>query len=248
LKSSIVSSSVFEAGDRDDARFYLPTEFNSKNYPDINWCPLSKLATVAKSTIIPEKNPDEEFNCVNLKDVNEKDGKIKQVHRLLGSKIKGSKVRAHPGDILFARIEPSIYNKKIAIVPENIGEIIGSTEFIVLTPRKGVSSKYLFWILRSDWFSMQITENLMRGSTGRRRLDHRELVRKLVPDVATDTQREIEEILVSASLKRDQILMTIEMLMKEADKKIKDTIKNSKPFEVDDHSKKALQLTLGSAS
>lgn len=244
MKSTIITSSNFNKGGRDDARFYLPRAFDPKNYPGIIWCPLSKLANVVRNLFSPEKSSDVEFKYINLKDVNEKEGKIKQIHRVVGSKIKGAKVKARSGDILFARIEPSIYNKKIAIVPEDVGEIIGSTEFIVLTPKKGVSSMYLYWVLRSDWFSMQITESLMRGSTGRRRLDHKELEKRLVPDIATERQREIEEILVSTSLKRDQILLTIETLMKDTDKQIKEIIGNSKSFEIDGNIKKTFQKTL----
>jgi len=244
LKSTIITSSSFNKGGRDDARFYLPTSFNPKDYPKINWCPLSKLANVVRNTLNPDKFPTVEFKYINLKDVDEVEGKIRQIHLVKGSKIKGAKVKARSGDILFARIEPSIYNKKIAVVPENVDEIIGSTEFIVVTPKKGVSARYLFWVLRGEWFSMQITENLMRGSTGRRRLDHKELEKRLVPDVSTERQREIEEALVSASLKRDQILLTIEMLIKETDKRIKEMISNSKSFEIEDNVKKIVQKTL----
>ena len=84
----------------------------------------------------------------------------------------------------------------------------------------------------------------MRGSTGRRRLDYKELEKRLVPDVSTERQREIEETLVSASLKRDQILLTIETLIKETDKRIKEMINNSTSFAGEDNAKKTVQKTL----
>ena len=84
----------------------------------------------------------------------------------------------------------------------------------------------------------------MRGSTGRRRLDYKELEKRLVPDVSTERQREIEETLVSASLKRDQILLTIETLIKETDKRIKEMISNSTSFAGEDNAKKTVQKTL----
>lgn len=74
------------------------------------------------------------------------------------------------GDILFARITPCAENGKMAIVDflKN-GEVgKGSTEFIVLSPRK-VSSKYLYNLCRTNYVREYAISH-MEGSTGRQRI------------------------------------------------------------------------------
>lgn len=229
MKSAVVKTSLMVQEKRDDARFFLPRKFSLNDYPAINWCQLSKLATVPKRNFTPSKPPNREkvFHSINVADIDEREGIIREVHDIKGSLVKGTKSLAKAGELVFARIEPSIYNKKSAIVPNNIPELICSTELIVLLPRKGVDPNFLFWVLRSDWFASQVTENLMRGSTGRRRLSSTDLLRLYAPDIASEAQRQVAEVIAVAHHEREKKLIEADDVLRRLDKDVKKMIQDN---------------------
>ncbi|MEO6966988.1 MAG: restriction endonuclease subunit S [Rhodanobacteraceae bacterium] len=101
--------------------------------------------------------------------------------------VKGRSV-VHPGDILFACIEPSVFNKKY-VFDEHLQShafAYTSTEFYVVTPRAGkVVPEYLYAMFFCS-FAFAQTKGKTTGSSGRRRLDP-EMFRTLqipVPDKA----------------------------------------------------------------
>lgn len=72
-------------------------------------------------------------------------------------------------DILFARITPCTENGKVAIATGLNGEIgLGSTEFIVLSPKK-VLSEWLYFLLKTPEIREDAIKN-MKGTTGRQRV------------------------------------------------------------------------------
>jgi type I restriction enzyme S subunit len=78
-----------------------------------------------------------------------------------------------PGDILFARIEPSVFNKKYVLVDHMMGHEYAytSTEFYVVTPRpEFVVTDYLYAMFFCSFVFNQ-TKGKTTGSSGRRRLD-----------------------------------------------------------------------------
>lgn len=80
--------------------------------------------------------------------------------------------RFEDGDILFARITPCLENGKIAQFRSGAGKTgIGSTEFIVLRKREGISdSSFIFYLASSD-FIRKPAEKSMVGASGRQRAD-----------------------------------------------------------------------------
>jgi type I restriction enzyme S subunit len=79
--------------------------------------------------------------------------------------------RFQTGDILFARITPSLEHGKTAMVSFlGDGEIaFGSTEFIVFAPKIIQSSLYIFCLARSENVR-EIAIGAMTGSSGRQRV------------------------------------------------------------------------------
>ena len=93
------------------------------------------------------------------------------------------------GDTLMARITPCLENGKTAFIDVlEDGEIgFGSTEFIVLRARKGISDpQFIYYLATSPFFRKQAIKSMV-GSSGRQRvqqnvLDNLELK---VPDIVT---------------------------------------------------------------
>lgn len=74
------------------------------------------------------------------------------------------------GDIIVAKITPCFENGKGAILDQLDTKLgFGSTEFHVLRAKKGISSRYLYYLTRSDFFKA-VGEAFMVGSAGQKRV------------------------------------------------------------------------------
>jgi len=103
------------------------------------------------------------------------------------------------GDTLFARITPCAENGKLGFVSDiNGGPVAqGSTEFIVMGPRDGVTlPEYVRWLSGWDYVRSQAI-GLMEGTSGRQRIPTWafEEIEVVVPPL--DEQRRIAEVLRS---------------------------------------------------
>ncbi len=87
---------------------------------------------------------------------------------------KGSGTRFQNGDTLFARITPCTENGKIAFIDifgeEGFGH--GSTEFIVLGPKKNAYPKYIYYCTKWDKVR-NLAISKMEGTSGRQRVPNR---------------------------------------------------------------------------
>ena len=89
---------------------------------------------------------------------------------------------ARPGDVLFARISPSMENGKVAIVPPLRTEYARvSTELFVVRPRHDIDPKILWALLRWDGLRESLVPR-MTGSAGQQRLHPRVIEALSVPD------------------------------------------------------------------
>jgi type I restriction enzyme S subunit len=115
-----------------------------------------------------------------------------------------------PGDVLFARIEPSIFNKKYVYVEHLFGHPYAyvSTEFYVVKARpESALQLFLYAILFSRFVEVQI-RGKTTGSSGRRRLDKALFADLTMPVPPFALQAEIAEAVsgkrVAARQLRDQ--------------------------------------------
>ncbi|NDY71472.1 restriction endonuclease subunit S [Desulfobacter hydrogenophilus] len=101
-------------------------------------------------------------------------------------------------DILFARITPCAENGKITIVDflkeDSVG--VGSTEFIVISPRK-TSSEYLYHLCRTNRVHGYAIKR-MAGTTGRQRIPNEVFDEIMIPIPPSEGMSIIEEQLHNA--------------------------------------------------
>ncbi len=77
---------------------------------------------------------------------------------------------AQPGDVLFARISPSMENGKVAIVPDLETErVVVSGELLVLRPEPGIDPRLIWAFLRQPAVRQELSR-FMTGSAGQQRL------------------------------------------------------------------------------
>ena len=78
--------------------------------------------------------------------------------------------RFRDNDILFGRITPCTENGKVAVCAGLGNEIgMGSTEFVVISPKPEINPKWLYFFLKSHKVRKQATRSMI-GTTGRQRV------------------------------------------------------------------------------
>ncbi len=121
------------------------------------------------------------------------------------------------GDLLLAKITPSLENGKQGIVPEDIpnGFALATTEVFPIVC-KGIDRLFLFYILKHPRFR-KVLEYSMRGTTGRQRVPKEAVENLLIPCPPLPEQRKIAEILSTvdkAIQKVDEAIAKTERLKK----------------------------------
>lgn len=149
------------------------TEYLHRQVGDFQEQPLGEFVDIVSKGINPsaERYANQSFEYVDLREVDDIYGQILKFRILKGKEVGSTKHRFQKFDILFAKIMPSLANKKIALVTQDVTNAIASTEFIVLRrkPDKEINLFYLFRALRSDHFTRQAVANVT-GATGRQRV------------------------------------------------------------------------------
>ena len=100
------------------------------------------------------------------------------------------------GDILMARITPSLENGKTSIYRSEIDEdkpAFGSTEFIVIRGREGVSDTLFAYYLVTSAFVRNFAISSMNGSSGRQRVQQESLAALEIQLPTLPRQKEIAE-------------------------------------------------------
>lgn len=111
---------------------------------------------------------------------------------------RGSGSRFRDGDTLMARITPCLENGKIAqyrAVSENLDAAYGSTEFIVIRGRSGMTLSEYGYYLTSSRFVRHYAIGQMTGTSGRQRVPTAVLQHLIVPLPPLTEQRAIANIL-----------------------------------------------------
>ena len=153
----------------------MQTDCFPTTVPEWPKVPVSKLATVnPRYAAVKGRN----YPFVEMASVGENfAGILKIGHR----KLEGSGLaRFKAGDTLFAKITPCPENGKVAFVPELSDTLgLGSTEFIVLSPRSDTDSRFLYHLVCSHSVRGRAVAR-MEGSTGRQRVPDQVFVDQLL--------------------------------------------------------------------
>lgn len=99
--------------------------------------------------------------------------RIDNIIYCLGSEIEGSLKIVQEGDVLLARLGPSMLNRKIVVVPkinEKVDYIIASSEFLVIRPKNPKDSFYIQGVLRTDLLLKYMYSKTRGGTPSRYRL------------------------------------------------------------------------------
>ena len=113
---------------------------------------------------------DRELTFLPMAAIEAGTGRIDLSQTRLFADVRQGYTRFSEGDVLFAKITPSMENGKVAVakgLTNNCG--CGSTEFHVLRPHKGVSGDFLLFFLLQDAFRGE-AQGHMAGTAGQLRV------------------------------------------------------------------------------
>ncbi len=157
--------------------------------------------------------PDAHVSWVPMGALNEQNGTIASEERKAGEVRRGYK-QFRKGDVLFARITPSMQNGKCAIFtgPTSIG--YGSTEFHVIRPHDDQQARWIHRFLRTKEIRTLATRHFT-GTAGQQRVPA-DFLRRLsipVPEKAEQLEglRRIDRIVKSGELLRNHRMEASEL-------------------------------------
>ena len=157
------------------------------------WTTLGEIAGINPRDSFLHDLPDEtEVSFVPMAAVDARKGTITQpMIRTLGEVRKGY-TPFREGDVLFAKITPSMENGKAAIALQlRNGLGFGSTEFHVLRPRReAVLSEWIFYFVRQEKFRQEAKANFA-GTAGQLRVPAKFLIAYPLPLAPLPEQRRI---------------------------------------------------------
>lgn len=130
--------------------------------------PLVDLVDVAPA---PKRlEPDEKVAFVPMSAVSSRTGEVDGAQYKLRHEVGNGFRQFSQGDILFARITPSMQNGKCAIFDDPQAQVgYGSSEFHVLRPKRAKSAEWLHGVLRSHWFR-SLAASEFTGTAGQQRV------------------------------------------------------------------------------
>lgn len=155
--------------------------------------PIEPLATIAAIDANAAPRPADNDTIVPYVGLPECDlNDVREVATRIYAEVKGRSI-ARVGDILFARIEPSIFNKKYVLVEHLAGHdyVYLSTEFYTVRARGDeFDQRYLYAMFQSAFVFNQV-RGKTTGSSGRRRLDPEMFASLLIPWPDRDMRKKI---------------------------------------------------------
>lgn len=147
--------------------------------------PLSALAEINPRPV--RMTGDSLIHFIPMADVHHITGTVAGKQLITRSDLGSGYKQFQRGDIIFARITPSMQNGKSAVFLGNLASIgYGSTEFHVIRPHEEKYTGALHTILRTKWFRTRAMKSFT-GTAGQQRVPASHLNDSVIPDVSKDS-------------------------------------------------------------
>ena len=119
---------------------------------------LKHLCNENQSSLSNSTDPDYGLNYIEISDVNSEGVIGNSTPYIFSESPSRCRRIVQKGDVIVSTVRT--YLKSIGLIEEEVEDLICSTGFSVLTPNIEINSKYLFYLLRTEWFiSMVISKS-----------------------------------------------------------------------------------------
>jgi type I restriction enzyme M protein len=154
-----------------------------------SFVPMSKYIDIIKDAKNLEKRKNETFPYLSISELPENPFILDTPNNVPAIRLFGPKYKAKGGDILFARLGPSMANRKSLMVDKSITELYCSNEFHVLRPKAGIDSEFVLYLVKSDSFIIQAQSKARGATPSRLRVYEEDLLNIHVPEHSAEEMK-----------------------------------------------------------
>ena len=123
------------------------------------------------------------FDLIRIDDLKPNPIKVDTIRTMKGCELEGTFFEVKENDILFARLGPTILNRKVVICPKTKNSTLASPEFLVLRAKNGHDPKAILSIFRTKLY-LHLMYSKSRGSTpSRYRVSRNDLIKAPFPNI-----------------------------------------------------------------
>jgi type I restriction enzyme S subunit len=179
--------------------------------------PLRELATINPPNPTNVPIDDTPVSFVPMAAVEELSGRMNPSTIRPWGDVKKGFTRFQDGDVVFAKITPSMENGKAALAANLFnGVAAGTTEFHVFRPLSGVTDRYLLHYVLQETFRRRARAR-MTGTAGQLRVPTQFLEEEVLPLAPTTEQQRIVEAIDSYLSRLDDAVASLERVQAKLD-------------------------------
>ena len=147
--------------------------------------PLGDVIVRRKEPASDTLSPDSTLTMLTIRF----DGSVEPRAKVRLRDIKGRLFRAHPGDVVFSKID--VRSGAIGIAPDNVGVICVTSEFpVYAVDVRRAEPVFVKLLFRTDAFK-RILNSMISGTSGRKRIQPSQLEKVRVPSPSLPAQKRI---------------------------------------------------------
>ncbi len=128
---------------------------------------------------------------IRIDDLENEPTGVTRTRILLAEDIQSALIEVRPGDLLVARLGPTILNGKIVLAPSSGMKLFASAEFLVVRVNPSWDTTFLLWLLKTRLYRKIMYARSGGGTPSRYRLDATDFLSIPVPVIPINRQREI---------------------------------------------------------
>ena len=118
---------------------------------------LKHLCNENQRSLSNSTDPNYKLNYIEISDVNSEGVIGNSTPYIFSESPSRCRRIVQKGDVIVSTVRT--YLKSIGLIEEEVEDLICSTGFSVLTPDTEINSKYLFYLLRTEWFISMVISN-----------------------------------------------------------------------------------------
>lgn len=175
---------------------------------------MTHICDIVEDKVNVSRFGEEIINWIRIDDLPNQPLDIETIRTQSASEIEGSFFEVQEGDILVARLGPTILNQKIVMVRHLERTTIASAEFLVLRCKPEYNPEAVMAILKTSYYR-DLMYSHARGSTpSRYRLNREDLLKLPFPDITSQQ----DQIASEANKVREKVKIINEQANKEWEK------------------------------
>lgn len=155
---------------------------------------IADVCEIIEEKIKASNYGQEQIDWIRIDDLPNQPADIETVRTQPADQVDGSFFHVREGDILVARLGPTILNQKIVLVRHLERKTIASSEFLVLRCRDGFNPEVVMAVLKTPYYR-DLLYSYARGSTpSRYRLNREDMLKLPFPDIRADQTAIFEKV------------------------------------------------------